>query len=191
VAQWHWGATSAARDVESSVRAVDEPLHAGDARISDMFLAEDGNTPNNKDNKEREMTYDATRDQIADSRAMTGTARIRELMLGNLFTVFNERDPARRSKVIAANYTDDVIWTDPDGTTVGHQALNEQTQKLLDRLPDFVFSAAGPVHISRDLSLLAFNYGVPEQPPAFSGIDVALVRDGRIAVLHTILTTRN
>jgi hypothetical protein len=30
--------------------------------------------------------------------------------------------------------------------------------------------------------------GVPQQPPAVSGIDVALVRDGRIAVLYTLLT---
>jgi len=91
-------------------------------------------------------------------------------------------------QVIARNYTDDVIWTDPDGTTQGHEAMNEQAQKLLQRMPDFVFSAAGPVHVSRDLGLLAFNLGVPEQPPAVSGIDVALVRGGRIARLYTLLT---
>jgi hypothetical protein len=60
----------------------------------------------------------------------------------------------------------------------------------LDRMPDFVFSAAGPVYVSRDLGLLSFNLGVPEQPPAVSGIDIALVRDGRIAVLHTLLTAQ-
>ena len=119
---------------------------------------------------------------------MTDSARIRELMLVNLFAVFNERDPQRRLEAIARNYTEDVIWTDPDGTTQGHEALNEQAQKLLDRMPDFVFSAAGPAHVSRDLGLLAFNMGAPEQSPAVSGIDVALVRDGRIAVLHTLLT---
>jgi hypothetical protein len=120
--------------------------------------------------------------------APTDPARIRELMLDNLFAVFNERDPARRSEAIARNYTEDVTWTDPDGTTGGHEAMNKQAQKLLDRMPDFVFSAARPVHVSRDLGLLAFNLGVPEQSPAVSGIDVALVRDGRIAVLHTLLT---
>jgi hypothetical protein len=78
-------------------------------------------------------------------------ARIRELMLANLFAVFNERDPKRRLDVIARNYTEDVIWSDPDGTNQGHEAMNEQAQKLLDRMPDFVFSAAGPVHVSRDL----------------------------------------
>jgi len=118
----------------------------------------------------------------------TDPARIRELLLANLFAVFGERDRERRLQVIARNYTDDVIWTDPDGTTQGHEAMNEQAQKLLQRMPDFVFSAAGPVHVSRDLGLLAFNMGVPEQPPAVSVIDVALVRDGRIARLYTLLT---
>jgi hypothetical protein len=89
---------------------------------------------------------------------MTDDARIRELMLINLFAVFNERDP-------------------------------ERAQKLLDSVPDFVFTAAGPVHVLRDLGHLAFNQGVPEQPPAISGYDVALVRDGRIAVLYTLVST--
>ena len=120
--------------------------------------------------------------------ATTDPARIRELMLANLFAVFNERDPKRRLKAITRNYTEDVVWSDPDGTMRGHAEMNEQAQKLLDRMPDFVFSAAGPVHVSRDLGLLAFNLGVPEQPPAASGIDVALVRDGRIARLYTLLT---
>jgi len=35
---------------------------------------------------------------------MTDDARIRELMLVNLFAVFSERDPERRLKVIAANH---------------------------------------------------------------------------------------
>ena len=118
---------------------------------------------------------------------MTDDARIRELMLVNLFEVFSERDPERRLKVIAANYTEDVIWSDPEATTHGHEELNERAQELLDGMPDFVFTAAGPIHVTRDLGQLAFNYGVPEQPPAVTGYDVALVRDGRIAVLYTLL----
>jgi hypothetical protein len=30
---------------------------------------------------------------------------------------------------------------------------------------------------------------VPEQPPAITGYDVALVRDGQIAVLYTLVNT--
>jgi ketosteroid isomerase-like protein len=118
----------------------------------------------------------------------TDPARIRELMLANLFAVFNVRDPERRLEAIARNYTEDVIWSDPDGATEGREALNEQAQKLIDRMPGFVFRAAGPIHVSRDLGLLAFIMGPPEQPPAVSGIDVAVVRDGQIARLYTLLT---
>jgi hypothetical protein len=101
--------------------------------------------------------------------------------------VFSERDPERRLQVIGRNYTEDVIWSDPHRTTPVHEEMNEQARKLLDRMPDVVFSAPGPVHVSRDLGLLAFNLGVPEQPPPVSGIDMAVVRDGRNARLYTLL----
>jgi SnoaL-like domain len=117
----------------------------------------------------------------------TQDARIRELLPLNLFAVFSERDPERRLKAIVANYTEDVIWSSPEVATHGHEELTEGAQHLIDRTPDFVFTAAGPVHVLRDLGYLAFNYGLPEQPPASSGHDVALVRDGRIAVLYTLL----
>ena len=42
---------------------------------------------------------------------------------------------------------------------------------------------------SRDLGLLTFDLGMPEQPPVVSGMDVAVMREGRIAVLHTLLTS--
>ena len=75
---------------------------------------------------------------------------------------------------IVANYTEDVIWSIPDGTTPGHEELNEGAHKLLDRTPDSVFTAAGPVHVLRDLGYLAFTYGVPQQRPASLGYDVAM-----------------
>ena len=114
-------------------------------------------------------------------------ARIRGLMLVNLFAVFSERDPERRMKAIAANYTEDVIWSNPEATSRGREALNERAQKFLGNTPDFVFTATGPVHVLRDLGDLPFTLGVPEQPPASIGYDVAQVRDGQIAVLYTLL----
>ena len=116
--------------------------------------------------------------------------RIRELMLGNLFDVFSEHDPERRNEVIARNYTEDVIWTDPDGIAAGRQAFAEAAQKFVDNTPDFVFTAAGPVMVSRDIGYLPFNLGVPRQAPAASGLDVAVVREGRIALLYTMVATR-
>ena len=43
------------------------------------------------------MARDARRDPVADS-GPADAARIRELMLANLFAVFSERDPERRLK---------------------------------------------------------------------------------------------
>ena len=107
--------------------------------------------------------------------------------MDHLFAVFSERDPERRIRAIVANYTEDVIWSSPEVTTKGHEELNAGAQKLIDRTPAFVFTAAGPVHVLRDLGYLAFTYGVSQQPPASLGYDVAQVRDGRIAVLYTLL----
>ena len=90
-------------------------------------------------------------------------------------------------KAIVANYTEDVVWTSPEVTAVGYEELNEGAQKLIDRTPAFAFSAAARVHVLRDLGYLKFTYGVPHQPPASIGYDVAQVRDGRIAVLYTLL----
>src|ERR1700749_1352953 len=106
--------------------------------------------------------------------AAADPARIRTLLLENLFAVVNVRDPARRLAAITRNYTEEVKWTDHDGTTQGHLAMNEKAQILLG-----------------GLGALAFNVGMPEETPAVSGFDVALVRDGRIAVLHTLLTAQS
>ncbi len=94
----------------------------------------------------------------------TDAARIRELLL-NLFVVFSERDSERRMKAIVANYTEDVVWSDAEATTHGHEELNERAQTVLDSTPDFVFNAAGPVHVLRNLGQLAFNYGVLSSRP--------------------------
>ena len=75
------------------------------------------------------MSVDASPQERA---AIADPARIRELMLANLFAVFNERDPTRRLDVIARNYTEDVSWSNPDGTFQGHEAMNDQAQKLLE-----------------------------------------------------------
>jgi hypothetical protein len=100
-------------------------------------------------------------------------ARIRELMLINLVAVFGERDPERRQRAIAANYTQDVLWSDPEATTRGHEEINEGAQKLLDGNPDFVFAAAVPIHVLRDVDYLPFTFGATQQPPASIGCDLA------------------
>ncbi len=114
---------------------------------------------------------------------------VAELMHAHLFTVFNERDDARRRAAIATIYTADVTFSDPDGIVTGHQDMNATAQRLLDQTPTFVFSATGPILTSHDLGYLTWGLGPEGQPPVVQGIDIALIHNGLIKNLYTLLTT--
>ncbi len=108
----------------------------------------------------------------------------------NLFAVFNERDPERRLKAITANYTEDVIWTDPERTFHGREELNQRAQDLLDTLPDLVFTAAGPVDVYWAISATCrSSTDWLSSRPLSPATTSTLVRDRRIAVLYTLVNT--
>jgi SnoaL-like domain len=110
-------------------------------------------------------------------------------MHANLFDVFNERDRTRRRAAIARIYADDVRWTDYDGVTVGHAALDAKAVELQARVGDLQFIAAGPTYETLGFGYLAFQLVEPgSDVPQVSGFDVAIVRDGLIAELYTVLT---
>ncbi|HEX4253606.1 MAG TPA: nuclear transport factor 2 family protein [Streptosporangiaceae bacterium] len=114
-------------------------------------------------------------------------ATIEQLMQANLMDVFNQRDGERRRAVISRTYAPDVQFSDPDEAVQGHEALDAKAQKLLDNAPGFVFSPAGPVQVNHDLGYLAWNFGPEGQPPVVRGVDIALVTDGLITRLYTLL----
>jgi hypothetical protein len=114
---------------------------------------------------------------------------ITELMHANLLEVFNERDAARRRAAIEHIYADDIRWTDDDGVTTGRDSPDAKAAELQARLGDLQFIAAGPVYQTLGLGYLAFQLVKPGSPePEVSGFDVAIVRDGVIVELYTVLT---
>lgn len=116
-------------------------------------------------------------------------ATITELMQANLLEVFNERDAARRRATIEHVYADDIRWTDDDGVTTGRDALDAKAGELQAKLGDLQFIAAGPVYQTLGLGYLAFQLVKPgSSAPEGSGFDVAIVRDGFIVELYTVLT---
>jgi hypothetical protein len=116
-------------------------------------------------------------------------ATITELMRANLLEVFNERDDARRWAAVARIYAEDVRWTDDAGVTIGRDALNAKAIELQSKLGDLQFVAAGPAYHTTGLGLMAFNLVEPgSDAPQVSGFDVAIVGDGAIAELYTVLT---
>jgi len=116
-------------------------------------------------------------------------ATIAELMHANLLEVFDQRDDALRRAAIARIYAGDVRWTDDDGVTTGHGALDAKAVELQAKLGDLCFVAAGPVYQTLGLGYLAFHLVTPDSEAAVvSGFDVAMVRDGVIVELYTVLT---
>ena len=69
---------------------------------------------------------------------MTATQRTLELLTRNLQEVFGEGDPTRRRAAIEEFYTDDCVVYTPDGTLVGHDALDEFAGDLRATHPHFV-----------------------------------------------------
>jgi hypothetical protein len=112
---------------------------------------------------------------------------IPDLMRANLLEVFGERDPDRRRAAIERTYTTDVVFSDPDEVVTGHEALGAKAQRILDGAPGFVFSPGGQILVNHDLGYLAWNFGPEGEPPAVRGVDIALVRDGLIAAVYTLL----
>lgn len=114
---------------------------------------------------------------------------IEDLMHANLFEVFGERDPDRRLTAIRRTYTADVSFFDPDAAVSGHEALSAKAQEILDGAPGFVFSVAGAVRVNHGLGYLPWGFGPDGQPPVVTGVDIALVQDGLIAAVYTLLLT--
>jgi hypothetical protein len=112
---------------------------------------------------------------------------IEDLMTANLLEVFNERDGDRRRAAIGRTYVPDVRFSDTEETSVGHDALDAKAQQLLDESPDFVFIPDGSIHVSEDLGYLAWGFGPLGKPPVVRGVDIALVSDGLITRLYTLL----
>jgi hypothetical protein len=114
---------------------------------------------------------------------------VSRLMEANLLEVFNERDGERRAAAIRSTYAPDVRWTDDEGVSVGHEALEARAQGLQQHSQGLVFTKASPVYQTLDFGYLAWHLG-PEGggDPVVSGFDVAIVRNDVIAELYTVIT---
>ena len=111
---------------------------------------------------------------------------VSDLLAANLHEVFGNRDAATRRAAIERTYTEDVVFTDPEGVAHGRDALEEKARQLLENVPPtFAFTEEGRRYAGPDTGALAWSFGPPGEPVA-RGIDIITVRDGKIATLVTI-----
>lgn len=113
---------------------------------------------------------------------------IEHLMHANLIEVFNERDDALRRAAIDRTYAEDVRWIDEEGETVGRDALDAKSVALQNGLGPLQFEAVGPPHVLAGFGHLAWRLVAPDGQTPMTGFDVALIEEGLITVLYTVLT---
>lgn len=113
---------------------------------------------------------------------------IEQLMHDNLMAVFNERDDAKRQAAILRTYHPDIRWTDAEGVTVGHAGLEAKCVGLQRGIGDLQFEPVDPLHQLPGFGFLAWRLvDAAGGRQEMSGFDVAVINDGLIAELWTVL----
>jgi SnoaL-like domain len=125
-----------------------------------------------------------------DDANMTATERIIELLYRNLQEVFGEGDAARRRTAIEEFYTDDCVLYVPDGVLVGHAALDKFAGELRATHPHFVYTPHGQAQALHNGGILAWGSGPKGEPPEYTGLDVVIVRESKIAELYVFLNPK-
>jgi hypothetical protein len=115
------------------------------------------------------------------------TDAIETLLLRNLQEVFGQGDPVRRRAAIDELYTEDCTALLPIGRYVGRAALDQIARELRASHPSFVYTPHRRPQAVQDGGRLAWGSGPPGEPPSYTGIDVIIVRDGKIAALYVFL----
>jgi hypothetical protein len=104
--------------------------------------------------------------------------RIRELLTRNLQEVFGEGDAVRRRAAIEELWAEDGVLYVPPGPVVGHDAIDRFAGML---------RATGEPQILHNAGRLGWGSGLPSHAPDYTGWDVIIVRDGRIAAMYVFL----
>ena len=117
--------------------------------------------------------------------------RTHELLYRNLQEVFGEGDAARRRAAIEELYAEDCALYVPPGVFVGHAALDKFAGDLRATHPHFVYTPRGKPQTLHNAGRLAWGSGPRGVAPDYTGLDVIIVRDGKIAALYVFLDSNS
>ena len=113
---------------------------------------------------------------------------INELLIRIIDDVFNQRDAVKRSAAIAELFTEDIVFTDPEGETRGRAELEAKVSALLDGQPGtFTFGEVHAPQTAGGLGIHHWNLGPAGGDPVASGVDIVMVDGDRISHLWTVL----
>ena len=87
-------------------------------------------------------------------------------------------------------YTEDCVLYVPPGVFVGHDALDKFAGDLRATHPHFVYTPHGEPQALHNGGILAWGSGPKGEAPDYTGLDVVIVRDGKIAALYVFLNPK-
>jgi hypothetical protein len=114
-------------------------------------------------------------------------SRIRELLDRNLQEVFGEGDDRRRRTAINELWTEDAVLYVPPGIVQGRDAIDKFAGDLRATHPHYVYTPHGEPQVLHNAGRIAWGSGPRDETPEYTGWDVIIVRDGRIAALYVFL----
>lgn len=117
----------------------------------------------------------------------TSSVRMAELLERNLREVFGENNPGRRRAALNELWAEDGALHIPSGVIRGRKAIDAFAAQLRATHPDFAYTPVGEPHIQHDAGRLAWGSGPVGEPPHYTGWDVVIVENNRIATLIVFL----
>jgi len=94
--------------------------------------------------------------------------------------LWNERTPARRREMLAANWTTDAKYVDPLMSGDGHDGVDALISGVQQRFPDFKFRLIGEPNGFGNHLRFSWSLGPDGADGPIKGTDFALLSDGRI-----------
>jgi hypothetical protein len=104
-----------------------------------------------------------------------------------LYAVFGERDGPKRRAAIAVIWKEDGVFISKFGAFAGFGLIDGAIQGIQEQFPHFVCSELGAPESFHGIGRLAWGYGLPNKPPRITGLNIAVVSNGRLGALYTFL----
>ncbi|WP_345954794.1 nuclear transport factor 2 family protein [Mucilaginibacter sp. PAMB04168] len=113
-----------------------------------------------------------------------------KLLEDSLLVIWNDRQAERRLEAMQEVYAADIIFYESnEGPAImGHQDINDLIAKLQEQWPaEFRFELNRPSLANHQVQHISWTLGIPGQTPVASGMDIAVIEEGKIKSLHLFL----
>lgn len=106
------------------------------------------------------------------------------------FSIWSERDAAKRAALMPEVYATDVEIIDPHFVASGQGQLQELITNLQAKFPERKFRLRQPIEGHHNVGRLFWQFGTVDMPAQETGQDVFQVENGRIQRLWIFIDVR-